>query len=194
VPYKTFDRQPVEMTIPILNQSSYDPVSFVRKMLRHNVFAAYERLVAGKICQIVLSGNYSPSNIELSKQVIIRVKDTIRQVFEKRIKAHKEGLQDYEHRIIQCNLGTDYDASNLTLEDLKHLLSQQLRTVTEFEGQLDRLLDAKLESFDFLSRLANKEEIEVYLINGAIVINEKEVQAIPRQQDGSYDGHTPNMK
>ena len=83
---------------PNWSKSSYQPIDFVRQMMRHNVFAAYERFVAGKICQIVLSGNYSPSNIERSKQSVIRVKDTICKVFEGRIKAHKEGTKEYEQR------------------------------------------------------------------------------------------------
>ncbi|GAO24337.1 hypothetical protein ALISP_4157 [Alicycliphilus sp. B1] len=184
VPYSTFDSQRVEVTHPNWQKSSYDPIEFVRRMMWHNVFAAYERFVAGKICQIVLSGNYSPSNIERSKQSVIRVKDTIRKVFEGRIKAHKNGAKEYERLILECKKG--YDVGNWTLEDLEQVLSRQLRTVADIEGQLDGLLDAKLESFDFLSRLANRDEIDVYLINGAIVINEQEAQALPNQQEPSF--------
>ncbi|CAK0081608.1 Uncharacterised protein [Burkholderia pseudomallei] len=185
VPYRTFDGQWVEVTGPNRHKSSYHPIDFVRQMMRHNIFAAYERFVAGKICQIVLSGNYSPSNIERSKQSVIRVKDTIRKVFEERIKAHKEGAKEYENLILQYNKG--YDVGNWTLWELEQVLSRQLRTVADIEGQLDGLLDANLESFDFLSRLANRDEIDVYLINGAIVINEKEAQALPNQQEPSSD-------
>lgn len=180
MPYRTFDGQWEYGTGP---NFSYDPVQFLRKLMGHNVFAAYERFVAGKICQIVLSGNYSPSNIERSKQSAIRVKDTIRKVFEGRIKAHKEGVKEYENLILQYNNG--YDVGNWTLRDLEQVLSRQRRTVTDIEEQLNGLLDAKLESFDFLSRLANRDEIDVYLINGAIVINEQEDQALPNQQQPS---------
>jgi hypothetical protein len=179
VPYSTFDRQQVEVIGPYGHTSYYDPIDFVRQMMRHNLFATYERFIAGKICQIVLSGNYSPSNIERSKQSVIRVKDTIRKVFEGRIKAHKEGAKQYERDIRQYNQG--YDVGNWTLYDLEQALSRQLQTVADIEGQLDSLLNAKLESFDFLSRLANRDEIDVYLINGAIVINEKEAQALPNE-------------
>ena len=150
-------------------------------MMRHNVFAAYERFVAGKICQIVLSGNYSPSNLERSKQSVIRMKDSIHKVFEGRIKAHKEGAKEYERLILDCNSG--YDVGNWTFEGLEQARSRQLQTIADMEGQLDGLLDAKLESFDFLSRLANRDEIDVYLINGAIVIDEKEAQSLANQQE-----------
>lgn len=183
VPNSTFDGQWVEVNGPDWNKSGYHPVTFVHQMMRHNVFAAYERFVAGKICQIVLSGNYSPSNIERSKQSVIRVQGTIRKVFEKRINAHKEGAKEYERLIHQFNNGGN--AGNWTLYGLEHALSQQLRTVTEIEGKLDGLLNAKLESFDFLSRLANTDEIDVYLINDAIVINEKEAKAPLSQQEPS---------
>lgn len=171
VPHCTFDGKDVEVIGTDWSRSYYDPINFVYQMMRHNVFAAYERFVAGKICQIVLSGNYSPSNIERSKQSVIRVKDTIRKVFENRIRAHKEGAKEYERLILQCKQGYN---EGWTLEDLEQRLSRQLRTVADIEGQLDALLDAKLESFDFLSRLANRDEIDVYLIKGAIVINEEE--------------------
>lgn len=185
VPYCTFDGQWVEVTGPNGNKP-YQPISFMRQMMRHNVFAAYERFVAGKICQIVLSGNYSPSNIERSKQSVIRVQYTIRKVFEERIKAHKEGANKYQTLIRDCKNG--YDVNGWTLGDLEQALSRQLRTIADIEGELYALLDAKLESFDFLARLANTDEIDVYLINGAIVINEKEPQALPNQQDPSSDG------
>lgn len=187
VPYCTFDRQQVEVTGPNGYKSFCNPIDFVRQMMRHNVFAAYERFVAGKICQIVLTGNYSPSNIERSKQSVIRVKDTIRKVFEWRIKAHKNGAEENQRRILQYNKGDN--EGSWTLEDLKQSLSRQLQTVADVERQLDGLLDDKLESFDFLSRLANRDEIDVYLINGAIVINKNEPQALPNQQKLPSDGN-----
>ncbi len=173
--FKTFDQQRV-----ILENSSYEPIDFVRQMMRHNVFAAYERFVAGKICQIVLSGNYSPSNIERNKQSVIRIKSKIREVFEARIKAHKEGVKEYERLILLCKDGSN--VNNWTLDGLEEVLSRQRRTVADIEGKLYYLLDAKLESFDVLSQLYNMNEIDVYLINGAIVINENEVPALPNQQ------------
>ena len=181
VPHSTFDQQWVDVPGPNWSKSSYQPIDFVRQMMRHNVFAAYERFVAGKICQIVLSGNYSPSNLERSKQSVIRMKDSIRKVFEGRIKAHREGAKEYESLILDCNNG--YGVGNWTLEGLEQARSRQLQTIADIERQLDGLLDAKLESFDFLSRLANKDEIDVYLINGAIVIDEKEAQSMANQQD-----------
>jgi hypothetical protein len=179
----TFDREPVRVD----NGPTYYPIILLHQMMRHNVFAAYERLVAGKICQIVLSGNYSPSNIERSKQFVIRAKDTIRDVFEGRIKAHKEGAKEYERLILLCKDGCD--VGNWSLNSLKEELSRQLRTVADIEGKLDGLLDAQLESFDFLSQLTSRNKIDVYLINGVIVINEKEVPSLPNQQEPSFDGN-----
>ncbi|PMR74490.1 hypothetical protein C1H69_14735 [Billgrantia endophytica] len=180
VPHSTFNGVYVEVQGPNWGKSSYDPIEFLRQIMRHNVFAAYERFVAGKICQIVLSGNYSPSNIERSKQSVIRVKDTIYRVFEGRIKAHKEGVKEYERLILQHQNG--YGMGNWTIEDLEKVHSRQIETIADIEVQLNGLLDAKLESFDFLSQLANKDEIEVYIINGEIVINEKEAPALLNQQ------------
>lgn len=191
VPYSTFDGRWVEVPGPNGSKSSYQPIDFVRQMMRHNVFAAYERFVAGKICQIVLSGNYSPSNIERSKQSVIRVKDTVRKAFEERIKAHKNGAKEYERLILEYNNNNNNgcDVGNWTLESLEQARSRQLLTIADIKRQLDGLLDAKLESFDFLSRLANRDEIDVYLINGAIVINEKEAPSLQNQQEPFSDGN-----
>ena len=186
---RTFDGRDVEGELG-WDKYSYDPIYIMHQMLRHNVFAAYERYVAGKICQIVLSGNYSPSNIERSKQSVVRVKDRIRQLFEPRLTAHKRGAERRENQIIECKDG--HDVGNWTLGDLEHALSRQLRTIAHIEEQLDGLLEAKLESFDFLSRLANTDEIDVYLINGAIVIDEKD-HVLPNQQEASFDGHGPDI-
>jgi len=172
--YRTFDRVNVEGVNQNGERFYYDPVAFVKQMMQHNVFAAYERFVAGKICQIALSGNYSASNIERSKQSVARIKDTIRKIFEARIKAHKEGAKEYESRISEYN--DDHDTSGWSLLEWKQALVRQKGSIAEIEAQLYALLDAKLESFDSLSHLVNQDEIDVYLINGEIVINEKELK------------------
>lgn len=193
VPYCTYNGTFEEVPGPNGLKSSYLPENFIRKMMAHNVFAAYERFVAGKICQIVLSGNYSPSNIERSKQSVIRVQDPIRKVFEERINAHKNGANEYERRIHQLNHGDYIDIDTWTPKDLKQAHFEQLQTISDIEEQLDGLLNAKLESFDFLSRLANTNEIEVYLVNGAIVINERELQTLQNQLETSFDEITPGV-
>ncbi|WP_143329870.1 hypothetical protein [Burkholderia sp. AU31652] len=177
VPYGTFVWEWVDGTNSSGQKYKYQPAEFLRQMMRHDVFAAYERFVAGKICQIILSGNYSPSNIERSKQSVIRVKDAIHKVFDRRIEAHKGGAKRLEQWITQFKTG--FALENWTLMGLEEALTQQVQTVAEIEVQLNDLLDTKLGNFDFLSQLANREEIDVYLINGAIVIDEKEAQALP---------------
>jgi hypothetical protein len=190
VPYCTYNGTYEEVPGPNW-LSSYLPEDFIRKMMAHNVFAAYERFVAGKICQIVLSGNYSPSNIERSKQSVIRVQDPIRKLFEERINAHKNGANEYKRRIHQLNHDDNIDT--WAPKDLKQAHFEQLQTISDIEEQLDGLLNAKLESFDFLSRLANTNEIEVYLVNGAIVINEREIQTLQNQQETSFDEISPGV-
>ena len=188
LPYSTFDGKWEEVPGPNWSKSTYVPADFMRGMLHHNVFAAYERFVAGKICQIVLSGNYSPSNIERSKQSAIRVLEPIRKIFEERINAHKNGADYYADLIQRRSQYCDTDIGNWTLHGLNQAHSQQLKTITNIEDKLHDALDAKLESFDFLSRLANMDEIDVYLIDGAIIISEKDGLALkePAFVDVSY--------
>ncbi|ALN60834.1 hypothetical protein GLE_5493 [Lysobacter enzymogenes] len=176
-PPRTFDKW-----TPQPDNSSFNPVEFMRRMMRHNVFAAYERFVAGKICQIVLSRNYSPSNIKRSKDAAIRVKDTIRKIFEGRIKAHEEGVKEYGRLIFQLRNGYEI-GGNWTISELEECRSSQELTIINIEKKLCELLDAKLESFDFLSRLSSRDEINVYLTKNVIVISEEKASAQPGQQE-----------
>lgn len=162
-------------------KSSYRPVDFLRQMMQHSVFAAYERFVAGKICQIVLSGNYSPSNIERSKKSVIRACESIRKIFTPRIQAHKRGIDAFKQRISEFddayrdNYEIERFGNGDNVRDLGNSVQEQLKTTNEIEQSLYDLLDSKLDSFDFLLQLANQDEIDVYLINGAIVVEKNEV-------------------
>lgn len=180
IPYSTTNWSPVEVTENGY-RSTYRPHEFVHQMMRHSVFAAYERFVAGKICQIVLSGNYSLSNIERSKQSVKRACESIQEIFTPRIQAHKNGIENFEIRIaeLENSFRNNYEieryGSSDNFRDLELSIKEQLKTITEIEQRLYELLDSKLESFDFLLQLANQDEIDVYLINGAIVIEKNEV-------------------
>jgi coenzyme F420-reducing hydrogenase gamma subunit len=70
---------------------------------------------------------------------------------------------------------------------LEFSINEQLKTITEIEQRIYDLLDSKLESFDFLLQLANQDEIDVYLINGSIVIEKNEALAQLEDQVTSLD-------
>ncbi len=181
VPYGSSVWQFVDGISPNGNRRQYRPADFLGDMLRHGVFAAYERFVAGKICQIILSGNYSPSNIKRSKQLVIRVSDTIRTIFDSRIEAHEGWVRTLKQRI--CDVNNGYYVDGWTLEDLEYSLARESKTIADIQAKIDAQLDEKLESFDFISRLANRDEIDVYIINGSIVIGEREADSPPADTD-----------
>jgi hypothetical protein len=193
IPYSTTNWGQVETTEGDWQKSYYNPVDFLHQMMQHHVFAAYERFVAGKICQIVLSGNYSPSNIERSKKSVIRVYESIRKIFTQRIQAHKNGVDNFKRRISDLEDGfrNNYKIESLgpydNVRDLEFSINEQLKTITEIEQRIYDLLDSKLESFDFLLQLANQDEIDVYLINGSIVIEKNEALAQLEDQVTSLD-------
>ena len=187
IPYSTTNWGFVETPEGDWRKSSYSPVEFLHQMMQHSVFAAYERFVAGKICQIVLSGNYSPSNIERSKKSVIRAYESIQKIFTPRIQAHKRGVDNFKRRIsdledaFRNNYEIERIGPNDNVKDLEFSIREQLKTIAEIEQRLYDLLDSKLESFDFLFQLANQDEIEVYLINGAIVI--EKIEALPQLEE-----------
>jgi len=157
-------------------------VSHVEAMMKHNVFAAYERFVAGNICQIVLSGNYSANNIEQSKQSVIRVKESLCKVFERHVDAPKRCIDDLHHMVKEIEDGNRPSSWNgWNISNLKEEISKSESDVANIEKKLYALLDAKLESFDFLLQLATKDEIEIYLVNGAIIVNEQS-SVLPESQ------------
>ncbi len=181
-PYSTFDGRNAETWSDNSQRYSYSPSYYMKQMMQHSVFAVYERFIAGKICQIVLSGNYSTSNIERCKQSVIRVCDSIRQIFTPRIQAHKNGVLELKQKIteLENDFRNGYISENNrpgeTYVDLENLIINQSKTISEIELNLHHLLEAKIESFDFLLQLANENEIDVYLINGSICIEKKEIQ------------------
>lgn len=192
-PHSTTNWGDVEITLENYQKSSYRPVEFLHEMMRHSVFAAYERFVAGKICQIVLSGNYSPSNIERSKKSVSRACESIRQIFNQRIQAHKNGIDGFKRRIseLEDSFRKGYEIEKFgrgdNIRDLEFSIEAQTKTITEIEQHLYDLLDSKLESFDFLLQLANQDEIDVYLVNGALVIEKNEISEQVGEQRISRD-------
>lgn len=60
-------------------------VFFINNVLTHPVFAVFERLVAGRICEIVISGNFSDSNIQRHKDFIYRIQTKLEELMKYRL-------------------------------------------------------------------------------------------------------------
>ena len=141
---------------------------FEREVLDQPIFAIFERLVAGRICEIILSGNYSPSNIQRHRDFIgkaqSKIQNTIRweiSCFERDIDSHE---QDLERNRMSLS-GREIENSKNYIQHSNFLLNQVKRRVYN-------QLDAKLNSFDILSELMSQDEIDVFLIGGNLIVND----------------------
>lgn len=142
--------------------------SFVREVLNQLIFSVFERLVAGRICEIVLSGNYSDSNIKRHKDFIIKAKNKIEDAMKLHIINLDVHIRNQKQQIEQDRMSlTGYQ-----LKNTKDSLNRNIFLLKEVKHKIYNLLDAKLNSFDVLSQLMSQDEIDVFLIGGNLIVND----------------------
>ncbi|MCA8203120.1 hypothetical protein LGM71_18880 [Burkholderia sp. AU33545] len=137
---------------------------FESDVLKHPVFAVFERLAAGKICEIIISGNFSEENIGRYKKAVVRAQSQLMELLEHRLDAFERFTNDAETELENSAQLPDYERENR----LSHLANHK-SFVARIRGRLNHLLDVKCSSFDILARLANQDEIDAFLIDGALV-------------------------
>lgn len=152
------------------------PTEAIRELMQHSVFAAYQRYAAGRACQVVLSGNYSSSNIGRHKRALERVRDSIRKVFDERMEGYTRGA-NYFRRIID-NLNRGYEESNWTIEAAQCSLGKQLNIIKKLESELYELLDTRIADFDDIAKIFKNGKFEVLVIDGTMIFSEVDVPAL----------------
>jgi len=143
---------------------------FESKVLSHPVFSVFERLVAGRICEIVLSGNYSDSNIKRHKDFVNRVQRELEKLMEYRLKAFDNFTSEHKQKIEEDMSLSGYDRKNLSDE-----LERHVTFIARIKNKVFDLLDAKLDSFNVLAHLMDQDEIDVYLIDGKLLVSNSEL-------------------
>ena len=157
------------------------PTEATRKLMQHSVFAAYERYAAGRACQLVLSGNYSPSNIRRHTRALERVRDSIREVFDERLQRHNRG-REYFRRIID-NINQGYEESNWTVKAAQSALDMQVSVIGKLERELYALLDARIVDFDDLAQIFKRGKFQVLVIDGAMIFSEVGTPALNSEKE-----------
>lgn len=161
------------------------PTEATRKLMQHSVFAAYERYAAGRACQLVLSGNYSTSNIRRHTRALERVRDSIRKVFDERLQRHNRG-REYFRRIID-SINRGYEESNWTVEAAQSALDTQVSVIEKLKSELYALLDARIVDFDDLAQIFKRGKFQVLVIDGAMIFSEVETPALNSEKDISSE-------
>lgn len=157
------------------------PTEAMRKLMQHSVFAAYERYAAGKACQVVLSSNYSPSNIGRHKRSLGRVRDSIRKIFDERVQSYRRGAE-YFLRIID-SLSRGYEESNWTMETAQRALDIQNSVIEKLENELYASLDARITDFDDLAKIFKRGEFQILVIDGAMIFSELDMPALESEKE-----------
>ncbi|EGR3406303.1 hypothetical protein [Vibrio parahaemolyticus] len=139
---------------------------FTGKVMKHSIFSVFERLVAGRICEIVISGNYSQSNIQRHKDFIDRIKNELMSLMSYRLSAFNNFTENHKDTI-----ETDLNLTGYEREKLQNELNNHLKFVNGIQQDLSTLLDEKLDGFNILSHLMDRDEFDVYLIDGKLLIS-----------------------
>lgn len=143
---------------------------FENKVLAHPVFSIFERLVAGRICEVVLSGNYSESNIQRHRDFVNRVKLELDKLMEYRLNAFDNFTSEQQRKI-----ESDLNLSGYERRDLSEELEKHISFVARIKDRVFDLLEAKLDGFNVLAHLMSQDKIDVFLIDGKLLVNNSEL-------------------
>ena len=144
---------------------------FVQEVLSKPIFSVFERLVAGRICEIVLSGNYSDSNIKRHKDFISKAQNKIEDAMKWHIMDLDTCIRNQEQQLEQNYM----TLTGYQLKNEKSNLDRHISLLEEVKRKIYTLLDAKLNSFDVLSELMSQDEIDVFLIGGNLIVNDMQL-------------------
>ena len=141
-----------------------------RQIIQHPVFAVFERLVAGRVCEVLLSGNYSQLNIQRHRRLLRKVIDELRNCLEDVFRTLRNGAEQLENNMNNLDLTARERNAKSTF------LHQHNAGVELLNSRLCAELDQKIRSLDLLDRIATKQKLDLYLINGALLINDDHVE------------------
>lgn len=154
------------------NPSRLDVKEFLdRQVMGHPVFAVFERLVAGRVCEILLSGNYSQTNIQRHRRLLCKAIDELQNCLGDVFRTLSNGSAQLENAI------DNRDLTGRERDDKVAFLNQHNTGVNLLKKKLFDALNHKIGSLDILDRIAMKEEFNLYVINGSLLINDDGVEA-----------------
>lgn len=146
------------------------PSAVIRQLMQHPVFSAYERYVAGHACQALLLGDYSQSSIGRRKRSLERACDSIRKVFKERIEPYNRGAEYFSQIADDVYQGIEHNG--WTVKDARDCLDIQLDAIKQLQSELYKLLDARIDDFDALSKFGKNVKLEIFVIDGVMIFSE----------------------
>lgn len=148
------------------NQRFFNIEDFLKNQaLNHPVFSVFERLAAAKLCELLLSENYSDHNYNRLLRQLTNAATQIRDCFcstitkldlaSERLKREANSLDLNGHQILE--LTEKSRTHHQGIDSLKALLSEKL--------------EGKIKGLEILKRLSSQGEWSVYMVNGVLLVN-----------------------
>lgn len=146
---------------------SFDPATFFESQLLNSpVFPVFERLVACKVCEMLIVGDYSEEAINRYRRSLSKPIAQVREILQRRLNAFKLLSAACDGGYIK-----NYHFSDVTARQLV----EHKEYVERIERRLNYLLEEKLKSFEIAKLISSKEDIELFLVNGLLILNSGEV-------------------
>lgn len=149
------------------HNGQFDIDRFIRyEIITHPVFSLFERLTAGKVCELLLSENYSEHNHLRLRRQLTKVADELRGC-----------LAELFEKLDSATSRTEREANDLNItrreaDEKNNMLDKHLQGVSGFKDLLIERLEGKIRSLDLLVKVAAKKEWSVYVLNGALIVND----------------------
>jgi hypothetical protein len=143
----------------------YPATFFENQLLNGSIFPVFERMVACKVCEMLIVGDYSEDAINRCRRSLSKPIAQVREILKRRLDAFKLFTAACDGGYIE-----NYQFPYVT----ERQLVEHKQYVERIERKLDSLLDEKLKSFEIAKILSSREDIELFLVNGVLILNSAE--------------------
>ena len=135
---------------------------FEFQLLNDPIFAVFERMVACKVCEMLIVGDYSDEAVNRYSKSLLKPIIQVRAVLKRRLEA-------FDKFSVLCESGQieNYNFSPVTAEEL----AAHRCFVEKIRDKITNQLEDKLKSFDIVRQLSSREGIELLWANGVLVLN-----------------------
>jgi hypothetical protein len=135
---------------------------FEFQLLNNPIFSVFERMVACKVCEMLIVGDYSEDAVNRYSKSLLKPILQLRTVLERRLEAFDRFSELCENGQIE-----NHNFPAVTAEQL----NAHRNFVKRIRDKITSLLEDKLKSFDIVRQLSSKENIELLWAEGVLVLN-----------------------
>lgn len=135
---------------------------FEFQLLNNPIFSVFERMVACKVCEMLIVGDYSEEAVNRYSKSLLKPILQIRAVLQRRLEAFDRFSQLAENGQIE-----NHNFPAVTAEQL----AAHRYFVERMSDKITNRLEDKLKSFEIVRQLSSQEDIELLWEGGILVLN-----------------------